>query len=79
MNTVFSFLLTPLGRYVALGMLVICLTGYGIHLIREQAVAEIEAKAQEDALKRIGNAVTAGDAVNINPDRVRDSDGHKRD
>ena len=75
----FSFFLTPLGRYVALAMLAIALTSYGIHLIREQAVAEIEAKAHEDALKRIGNAVTAGDAVNINPDRVRDTDGHKRD
>jgi hypothetical protein len=79
MNTVFSFFFTPLGRYVALAMLAIALTSYGIHLIREQAVAEIEAKAQEDALKRIGNAVTAGDAVDVTPDGLLKSDGHKRD
>jgi hypothetical protein len=60
-------------------MLAIALTSYGIHLIRVQAVAEIEAKATADALRRVGNAVTAGDAVNVNPDRVRDTDGHKRD
>jgi high-affinity K+ transport system ATPase subunit B len=47
--------------------------------IRSDAIAEVEAKATADALRRVGNAVTAGDAVNVNPDRVRDTDGHKRD
>lgn len=75
----FSFLFTPIGRYAALAVLAIALTTYGIHSIKKQAVAEIEAKANKDELKRIGNAVTAGDAVDINPDRVRDTDGHKRD
>lgn len=75
----FSFLLSPIGRYAALAVLAIALTTYGIHSIKQQAVAEIEAKANKDELKRIGNAVTAGDAVDINPDRVRDTDGHKRD
>lgn len=75
----FNFLFTPIGRYAALAMLAICLTTYGIHLIRKEAVSEIEAQARQDELKRIGNAVNAGDAVNTSPERVRDTDGHKRD
>jgi hypothetical protein len=47
--------------------------------IRADAVAEIEAAATADALRRMGRAVNAGDAVDTSPERVRDSDGHKRD
>jgi hypothetical protein len=47
--------------------------------IRADAIAEVEAAANADALRRIGNAINAGDAVDTSPNRVRESDGHRRD
>jgi len=76
---VFSFFFTPLGRYVALAMLAIALTSYGIHIIREGAVAEIEVKATEDVLRRTENAINAGDAVDVSADGVRKPDAYSRD
>ena len=75
----FSILLTPFGRYVALAIAGLMLIAYGIHSIKEGAVAEIKAEATADALRRTQDAVRAGDAVDTSPDRVRESDGHKRD
>ena len=75
----FSFFLTPIGRYGILIMVGISLCMYGIHRIKEQAVAEAEAAAIADALRRTNRAVNAGDAIDTSPERVRDSDGHKRD
>lgn len=60
-------------------MVGISLCIYGIHRIKEQAVAEIEAQATADALRRTQDAVRAGDAIDVSPGRVRESDGHKRD
>jgi len=75
---VFSIFLTPIGRYAILIMVGISLCMYGIHRIKEQAIAEIEAKATADALRRTQDAVRAGDAVDITPDGLLKSDGHKR-
>ena len=75
----FSLLFTPLGRYVAIGLLVVGLTSCVYFKIRADAIAEIEAKATADALRRTQNAIRAGDAVDISPDRVLNSDGHRRD
>ena len=75
----FSIFLTPIGRYAILIMVGISLCMYGIHRIKEQAIAEIEAKATADALRRTQDAVRAGDAVDITPDGLLKSDGHKRD
>jgi hypothetical protein len=47
--------------------------------IRADAIAEVEAAAVADALRRTQDAIRAGDAVNISPDRVRESDGFRRD
>jgi len=76
---VFSLLFTPLGRYAAIGLLAIVLTSCVYYKIRADAVAEIEAAATADMLRRTGNAIRAGDAVNISPDRVRDADKYRRD
>lgn len=73
------FLFTPLGRYVAIGSLIL-LVGGGLYMkIRADAVAEMQAAAQADALRRTDNAVRAGDAVDLSPDGLLKSDGHKRD
>jgi hypothetical protein len=47
--------------------------------IRADAVAELQAVATSDALRRTGDAVRAGDAVDVSPDRLRDADKHARD
>ena len=74
-----SLLFSPLGKYVAILMLVIGLTSCIIYKIRADAIAEIEAKATADVLRRTQDAVRAGDAVDTSPDRLLQSDGHKRD
>ena len=73
------FLFTPLGRYVAIGSLIL-LVGGGLYMkIRADAVAEMQAAAQADALRSTDNAVRAGAAVDLSPDGLLKSDGHKRD
>lgn len=74
-----SLLFSPLGKYAAILMLVIGLTSCVIYKIRADAIAEIEAKATADVLRRTQDAVRAGDAVDTSPDRLLQSDGHKRD
>ena len=75
----FSLLFTPIGRYAAIAMLVIGLTSCVIYKIRADAIAEIEAKATADALRRTQDAVRAGDTVDTSPDGLLKSDGHRRD
>lgn len=75
----FSLLLTPLGRYAIIAAVGLALLGYGVHKIREEAVAEVEVRATEDVLRRTENAINAGDAVNTSPDGVRRPDAYRRD
>jgi hypothetical protein len=55
------------------------LVAYGIHAIKEGAVAEIKAEATADVLRRTQDAIRAGDAVDVTPDGLLKSDGNKRD
>ena len=72
-------LFSPLGRYILIGGAVLMLLG-GVYLkIRADAVAEIQAAAQADALRRVQNAITSGDNAVVSPDRLFESDGHRRD
>lgn len=73
-----AFLFTPIGRYVAIGIIVFMAASGAYWKIRADAVAEIEAAAQADVLRRTQNALTAGDAVNISPDKLREPDGNLR-
>ena len=75
----FSLLFTPVGRCLTMAAVAIMVLSGVYFKIRADAVAEIEAAATADALRRMGRAVNAGDAVDTSPERVRDSDGHKRD
>jgi len=47
--------------------------------IRSDAMAEVEAAAVSDALRRTQNAIRAGDSVDTSPDGLLKSDGFKRD
>lgn len=75
----FSLLFNPWARIALLIFLAVSSASYGIHKLKEQAIAEVEAKATADALRRTQNAIRAGDAVDVSGDRVRESDGHRRD
>jgi ABC-type branched-subunit amino acid transport system substrate-binding protein len=75
---VLSILFTPLGRYAAIAIVAFMLIAYGIHSIKKQAIAEVEAAAVADALRRTQDAVRAGDAVDVTPDGLLKSDGHRR-
>jgi high-affinity K+ transport system ATPase subunit B len=76
---VFSLLFTPMGRYLGAALAIVVVLGGVYFKIRSDAIAEVEAAATADALRRTQNAVHAGDAVDVSPDRVRESDGHRRD
>ena len=75
----FSLLFTPLGRYLVMAFAAIVVLSGVYFKIRSDAIAEIEAKATADALKRVEHAITAGDAVDVSPDGLLKSDGHRRD
>ena len=73
------FLLTPIGRYVAIAIIVVvALTGV-YYKIRADAIAEVEAAAQADVLRRTQNAIHAGDSVADDPAKLRERDKHQRD
>jgi hypothetical protein len=74
-----ALLFLPLGRYLVIGGLIAMVLGGIYFKIRSDAVAEIEAAATVDALRRMEDAVRAGDAIDLSPDRVRDPDRNNRD
>lgn len=75
----FSILFTPIGRYAFIAALILVVLGSVYFKIKADAVAEIEAAATADVLKRTQNAVRAGDALNLSPDRLREPDRNERD
>ena len=74
-----GLLLSPLGRYILIGGVLIVALG-GVYVkIRSDAINEIKAQATADALKRTQDAIAAGDAAAVSPDRLLQDDGHRRD
>ena len=78
----FSMLLTILttsfGRYLLIGGVCLALLAGAYYKVRADAWAEIEADAKADVLRRTQDALSAGDAIIITPDRLRESDGNAR-
>jgi serine/threonine protein kinase HipA of HipAB toxin-antitoxin module len=74
-----AFFLSPIGRYAVLALAILFVAAGFYGKIRHDAQAEQRAVAAEDALRRLKNAVNAGDAVPTDPDRVRDPDRNERD
>lgn len=68
------FLLSPLGRYVALGAIVLALAGGLYWKIRSDAIDDERARRAQIELERLRDAITAGDSVDVSPDRLRDPD-----
>jgi hypothetical protein len=74
-----GLLFSPLGRYITIGGLVLAAL-FGVYLkIRADAVEDMKAKAQADIIERTKDALDAANSVNLSPDRLRDTDGHRRD
>jgi hypothetical protein len=74
-----GLLFSPLGRYILIGGVLIVALG-GVYVkIRSDAINEIKAEATADALKRTQDAIAAGDAAAVSPDRLLQNDGHRRD
>jgi hypothetical protein len=74
-----SLLFTPLGRYVTIGG-VFLIAFFGLYLkIKADAVEDMKAKVQADIIERTKDALDAASSVDLNPERLRESDGHRRD
>ena len=74
-----AFLLTPIGRYIAAGVVIIAVL-FGVYLkIKSDAVAEMEAAAKADILRRTQNAVRAGDSVDNSDSGLLKPDRNRRD
>lgn len=68
------FLFTPIGRYLALGAVVITVAGGLYWKIRSDAIAYAEARRAQFELERLRDAITAGDSVDVSPDGLRNPD-----
>ncbi len=74
-----GLLVSPITKYVLGAALLLTVSG-GIYVkIREDAVNAEKARATSDALKRTQDAIAAGDAAAVGPDRLLENDGHRRD
>ena len=74
-----GLLFSPLGRYILIGGVVFMALAGVYFKIRADAVEDMKAKAQADIIERTKDALDAASAVNLNPERLRESDGHRRD
>jgi hypothetical protein len=74
-----GFFLSPIGRFVSAvgGALLAILAIYGKG--RRDASANVEAKSNAEASRRMSNAIRAGDDAATDPSRLRADDGHRRD
>ena len=68
------FLFTPIGRYIALGAIAIAVVGGLYWKIRSDAIDYERARRAQIELERLRDAITAGDSVDVSPDRLRDPD-----
>jgi len=74
-----GFLLSPIGRFISVagGVLLAIATVYGKG--RRDARQKVEAEANADAFNRTQAAIRAGDNAAVDPTRLRDNDGYRRD
>ena len=76
-----AFLLTPLGRYIAMGVIVI-MALYGIYWkIGSDAVTAYQAKETAQSLEKVDEAVKAGDRIDVidaDPNKLRSPDAVER-
>lgn len=74
-----GLLFSPLGRYIVIGGIIFVALAGVYFKIRADAIEDMKAKAQADIIERTKDALDAASSVDLNPERLRDSDGHRRD
>lgn len=74
-----GLLFSPLGRYIAIGGIIFVALAGVYFKIRADAIEDMKAKAQADIIERTKDALDAASSVDLNPERLRESDGHRRD
>ena len=74
----FSLLFTPIGRYAIIAVVVMMMLGGIYAKIRSDAIAEVEAAAVSDALRRTENALRSGDSVDTSTGKLRQHDKFQR-
>ena len=73
-----DLILSPIGRKIAIAIVVLVLIlGWRAEIQRGEAVA-IQHKEAENALNRIQKAISAGRALRHDPERLRDPDQYLR-
>lgn len=74
-----AFLLTPIGRYIAIAVISFAILLGIYYKIRSDAVSEMEAAAKADILRRTQNAIRAGDNVDNSDSGLLKPDRNRRD
>lgn len=74
-----ALLFSPIGRYLAIGALALAILAGVYFKIRSDAQLELEAQAAADQIRRMNDAIRAGDSIDVRPDRLREPDKNLRD
>lgn len=73
-----DLVLSPIGRKIAFAVVILVLIfGWRAEIQRGEAIA-IQHRESEDALNRIQKAISAGRALRLDPERLRDPDRYIR-
>lgn len=74
-----NWILSPVMRWISMGLGILLAIGTIYGKGRRDARLKLEAKNNEDILKRTQDALAAGDSISRDPNRVRENDGYRRD
>jgi hypothetical protein len=74
-----ALLFSPIGRYALIAFVAASLLVGTYWKIRSDAVAQVEAEATADALRRTQDALRAGDNLRLSGDGLRNPDRNSRD
>lgn len=75
----FPLLFTPIGKILTVTLAFLVIGGGAYWKISRDADERARARLQAEELKRLSDAVRAGDAVDVGPDGLFADDGHRRD
>ena len=74
-----NWILSPVMRWVSIAFGILLAIGSIYGKGRRDARQKLEAKNNEDILRRTQDALAAGDSISRDPSRVREDDGYRRD
>ena len=74
-----EILLSPIGKILTVTLVSLTVGWLFYREVTRTAREAAQARLQAEELKRISDAVRAGDAVDVSGDRLLADDGHRRD